>query len=221
VINLKLSALAGGGGFIVSLLVGILSGGGFPIVLIRAFIIGAVFFVLAALIWLLINNFIPELLYTGTGDSDSGEIPGSRIDISVGDGQETALPEMFSISGGDEVGNITDLFAARPAPANSPGMDQKREDGYTNTSGADFQSEPLRPSAAGLPAGRDLGSGEVLPDLDAMAEDFMSTGENPAEGETGISPPERKPAGNKPQNLQGDFHPKELAAAIRTAISKE
>jgi hypothetical protein len=221
VINLKLSALAAAGGFTVSLLVGLLSGGGFPLVLIRAFIIGAVFFILAALIWLLINNFIPELLYAETGDSDSGETPGSRIDISVGDGQETALPEMYANSNGDEVGNITDLFASRPVSTGNPGMDQKREDGYTNTSGADFQPEPLRPSAAGLSAGEPLGSEEALPDLDAMAEVFLPAGQEAAGEESEFSPPERKPVGNKPQNLQGDFHPKELAAAIRTAISKE
>jgi hypothetical protein len=219
-INLKWSAFAGGFGLAASLLVGILSGAGFPIVLIRAGILGAVFFVLAGLVWFLINNFIPELLYPGAGGEDSGERPGSRVDILVEDGQESALPEMYRRSGGDEVDNIADLMSGKIASVNNTGMDQKREDGYTKDSGLDFQTESPAVSTGAL-AGDGLGGG--LPDLDSMAGAFVQNGEEADEVATEAEPPPsgQRPIGNKTQSLKGDFDPKELAAAIRTTINKE
>jgi hypothetical protein len=220
-INLKWSVLAGAFGLVMSLLVGIISGAGFPMALIRALVFGAGFFVLAGGAWILINNFVPELLETGGEDDNSGVLPGSRLDISVGDGQESALPEMYRDSG-EEVGDIADLISGKTAPAapGPAGMDQKGEDGYTKNSGAEFQPEP-QGSPAGSSAGGDSGPAEALPDLDSMASAFGSAGEEAAELETERPLPERSPTGNKPQNLQGDFHPKELAAAIRTRISKD
>jgi hypothetical protein len=219
-INLKWSAVAGGFGLVVSLLVGILNGAGFPLVLIRAGILGAAFFGLAGLVWFLINNFIPELLYHGAGTEDSGERPGSRVDISLGDGQESALPEMFRSSGGDEVDNISDLTSGKTASVNNTGMDQKREDGYTKNNGAELQTES--PAASnGTSGGEGYGLGGGLPDLDSMAGTFVQGAEDVVELEAEAPLPGRRPIGNKTQSLQGDFDPKELAAAIRTTINKE
>jgi hypothetical protein len=218
--NLKWSAVAGGFGLIASLLVGIISGAGFPVALIRAVIFGAAFFLLAGIFWLLINSFIPELLESGPGNGNVDEIPGSRVDISVGDGQESALPDLYRDSGEDEVGDIGDLINGRPIPANYPGMDQKGEDGYTKNSGSEFQSED-QAASAGTPAVEDYDAAGALPDLDAMAGSFIPARGEAAEPETERLTPERSPVGNKTQNLQGDFHPKELAAAIRTRISKD
>jgi hypothetical protein len=219
-INLKWSAFAGGFGFVISLLVGLISGAGFPLALIRAGIFGAVFFVLAGLVWVVINNFIPELLYSGTGDEDSGLKPGSRVDISVGDGQETALPEMYRGSGEDEVDNISDLINGKTAPPNNTGMDQNREDSYTKNSGVELQAESPAVST-GTSAGDEYDLGGALPDLDSMSEAFVRGGEEAAEVEVETPLAERRPIGNKTQSLKGDFDPKELAAAIRTKINKE
>jgi hypothetical protein len=221
-INLKWSVFAGGFGLVISLLVGIISGAGIPIALLRAGIFGAAFFVLAGLVWILINNFIPELLYPGTGNEDSGLRPGSQVDISVDDGQESALPEMYRGSTGDEVDNISDLMSGKTVPVNNTGMDQKREDGYTKNSGVDLQAESPAVSTGTLP-GEDDGLGGALPDLDSMAGVFVRGGEDAAETEVEVEEPfpERRPAGNKTQSLRGDFNPKELAAAIRTKINKE
>jgi hypothetical protein len=72
-----------------------------------------------------------------------------------------------------------------------------------------------------------------LPDLDAMAGAFLTNAgleSGPASPVAApVMPampqepgaPERKHAGNKPQPLQGDFNPKELAQGIRTVLSKE
>jgi hypothetical protein len=219
-INLKWCAFAGGFGLAASLLVGIISGAGFPFALIRAGIFGAAFFALAGLVWILINNFIPELLYPGGGNEDSGPKPGSQVDISVDDGPESALPEMYRGSGGDEVDNIADLINGKTAPVNNTGMDQKREDGYTKNSGLELQPESPAVST-GTSAGEEYGPGGALPDLDSMAGAFAGGGESAVEEVEETPPSGRRPAGNKPQSLHGDFDPKELAAAIRTKINKE
>jgi hypothetical protein len=220
VFNLKWSAIAGGFGLVLSLLVGIISGAGFPLVLIRAAIFGAGFFLLAGVAWLLVNNFIPELLEPGAGAGESGEFPGSRVDISVGDGQESALPDLYRNSGDEEVGDIQDLISGKPIPANYPGMDQKGEDGYTESGGPGFQSEGPALSA-GVPSLDDYDPAGAAPDLDALAGSFSAAGKETAPPEPERIIPERSPVGNKAQNLQGDFHPQELAAAIRTRISKD
>jgi hypothetical protein len=223
-INLKWSGIAGGFGLLFSFLVGVINGAGFPLVLIRALIFGIVFFILGGGIWMLINNFVPELLFPGEEEGLSSESrPGSRLDISVGGGQESALPELYGNSGAEEeVGNISDLLNGTISPGNNTGMDQKGEDGYTDNSGTGFQSEVREPSSGPpVSAPGDYDSAGVLPDLDSMAEAFIPSSEGPVEGPADRPPPERKPSGNKPQNLKGDFNPKELAAAIRTKINKE
>jgi hypothetical protein len=227
-INLKWSGAAGGFGFVVSLLVGILSGAGFPLLLIRALAFGLLFFALGAGAWIAINNFVPELLFPGEGEDDSaggGQIPGSRVDISLGDERASALPENYGNSeSGDEVGNITDLLAGKTAPENSTGMDQNGEDGYTKIGGPEFQTEAAAPHTgpAGTAASGDYeDSAGGLPDLDSMAAAFVPSSEEPGESPVDLPPPARTPSGNKPQNLKGDFNPKDLAAAIRTKISKE
>ncbi|MDR0624441.1 MAG: hypothetical protein LBG10_08435 [Treponema sp.] len=227
-INLKWSGMAGGFGFVISLLVGVISGAGFPLLLIRAFIFGLLFFVLGGGAWLLINNFVPELLFPGEGETDSSgddQSSGSRVDISLGDERMSALPEDYRNSGaGDEVGNITDLLAGKMVPENNTGMDQNREDGYTETRGAEFQTEAAAsragPPETALPGAYDDSAG-VLPDLDSMAEAFTPASAERVESPAGLSSPARTPSGNKPQSLKGDFNPKDLAAAIRTKISKE
>jgi hypothetical protein len=224
-INLKWSAVAGGIGLILSLLVGFISGAGFPIVLIRAFVFGAAFFVLAGAAWMVISNFIPELLNPREEYENSGETPGSRVDISLGDGQESALPEMYRGSGsGDEVDSIADLLQGKGPPVNNAGMDQNREDGYTKNSGAEFPAEsPGNPAGSQAASSGAHGQAEVLPDLDSMAAAFGPSGGEPAETKAEAEEPvvERRPTGNKSQSLKGDFDPKELAAAIRTKINKE
>jgi hypothetical protein len=224
VFNLKWSAIAGGFGLAASLLVGIISGAGFPLVLVRAAVFGAGFFLLAGVSWFLINNFIPELLEPGAGTGESGEFPGSRVDISVGDGPESALPDPYRNSGEDEVGDIQDLISGKAIPANYPGMDQKGEDGYTGNGGLDFQSEG-RALSSGASAGtavlEDYDLGGAPPDLDVLAGSFRPAGVETAEPKTERAVPERSPTGNKNQSLKGDFHPEELAAAIRTKISRD
>jgi hypothetical protein len=223
-INIKWSGIAGSFGFIISLLVGVLSSAGFPLLLIRAFVFGAVFFVLGGGVWILINNFVPELLFPESDEADSsGEGPslGSRVDISVDDDQGLALPEKYGFGSADDVGNITDLLTGIAAPGNNTGMDQNGEDGYTKIRDAGFQTEAGAANSVRPEAGVYDDSAGGLPDLDSMAAAFVPSSAESAEFSADQAPPVRSPSGNKPQSLKGDFNPKDLAAAIRTAISKD
>jgi hypothetical protein len=223
-INVKWGGIAAGLGFIVSLVVGVLSGAGFPLLLIRALVFGAVFFALGGGVWILINTFIPELLFPENDEADSsddGQSPGSKVDISVDDGQDLALPEKYGFGSGDDVGNITDLLNGKTAPENNTGMDQKGEDGYTKIREAGFQTEAGAVNSVPAAAGVYDDSAGALPDLDSMAAAFVPSSVEPSGISTEPPPPVRSPSGNKPQSLKGDFNPKDLAAAIRTKISKE
>jgi hypothetical protein len=123
----------------------------------------------------------------------------------------------------------------------SEGIDLRREDDY-NIQGAGFnagtqefesfrEAEPeYKPvsfeKSAFTPVfgGDDLGS---LPDLGSMATAFSSGFEAeeatamPHMGEEPDSSQVQYNKGNKPQPLQGDFNPKDLAEGIRTVLKKD
>jgi hypothetical protein len=68
------------------------------------------------------------------------------------------------------------------------------------------------------------GGVDILPDLDSLANAFLpsSGGEGGDVPDVSSPAPERKPLpGRKPQKLDGDFNPKDLAAGIRTVLNKE
>jgi hypothetical protein len=76
-------------------------------------------------------------------------------------------------------------------------------------------------AAGGEPVSGSFGMDELLPDLDAMAGAFGSS-DGVVEVEAEEQPAVRKPSvGGKPSKLEGDFDPKEIAAAIRTRLKKE
>ena len=219
-LNWKLSVIAGGIALVLSFLTALISGAGFGHAVLRAGIFAVVFFALGALLWYLINNFLPELLYPGSSDKEgglsSGENTGSRINISLGDNE--LLPDMFrNISNSDEVGDIGDLMNGSFVPPEAPtqvssirdnrqGVDQSVEDGYTGSKG---QTGNLYND-----------SREGLPDLDLMASSFLGDSEESRDVLSGESEPVRKPLGNKPKTLQGDFNAKELAAGIQTILKE-
>jgi len=73
---------------------------------------------------------------------------------------------------------------------------------------------------------------EALPDLDSLAMDFSPTGggesssngfgaESALDDEFEPAKPYNRRGGNKPQQLKGDFDPKELAKGISTVLSKD
>jgi len=205
----------GGFGLGLSLIVGLFSGAGFSHSLLRSLIFGAVFFGLGTGVWFLIKIFLPELMVLGATDGD-GMQPGSRINITD---DEKVLPEVFKgLDEGEDVGDIGSLVNGTfkpidtPVPASAPdtgeqGVDQMPEDGYTESSSRSAQV------AADLPEGG-------LPDLDLLAGSFLD-GDESAEDSGERSEPVRRPAGNKPESLKGDFDPKDLARGIQTILKED
>ena len=92
------------------------------------------------------------------------------------------------------------------------GLDQEEQSGYTLL-GQGNSSETS-------------GGFDVLPDLESLAGAFSSgSGGNEPEEEAqefdSSDGPARTPVGNKSQQLEGDFTPKELAAGVRTVLTKQ
>jgi hypothetical protein len=120
VINLRWSVIAAVAAFVISLVLGISVRGQVLIILFRALGFAAAFFFLAALIWRLINHYIPDLL-TGSPAQDPsvmmGLENGSRVNITVGEDpipQDVALPPEGPAN--DTVGNITEVVSGVYSP---------------------------------------------------------------------------------------------------------
>jgi len=141
--------------------------------------------------------------------------------------------------------NIPDLTSAA-VERGLEGIDLKMEDDY-NIGGGSFSSEPRgfdsfqepeisnsKPAASEKPAFTPVFGGDsddlgALPDLSSMATAF-STGFDEMEatamphmgvGDEADSSKMQYNKGNKPQALNGDFDPQELAQGIRTVLKKD
>jgi hypothetical protein len=271
VFNLRWSGVAAAAAFVISLTLGILVRAHILVVLVRAFGFAAAFFFLAALLWRVVNRYLPELLQNPSPQDVSlmpGLEAGSRVNITVGDEipRDAAVPPE---EGADEsVGNITEtarpVYAAResagppapppsgpapapagftpsapPAPAASAppgpaasaapaapaqGMDQSPPSRYTQERAAIPAAPSPKRGFSGVSGLGDLSGGvESLPDLDALAGTFLSSGA-PA-GEEAVSSP-ASPGGGEYRSKKGkevgeDFNPKELASAIQTILKRD
>ena len=197
--------------FVISVLVGIISGVGVFFIFIRAVIFTVVFFGVGFGIRFIINSFFPELLFPdeGSGDDAYGQDeysqPGSRINITMDNTGEYAVPELFRSQNNEEMGNIDDLIsgafvsAARQSyrgEASSKGIDDNAEEGYNRagvsldapddlpfmgsgySGSSDMDDVPEEKSVFTPSFGDDAGLGG-LPDLDMMARAF-SPGSGPS-----------------------------------------
>ena len=248
-----------------SVILGITSGVQPFYVFLRALLFTAVFFGAGIGLYILINNFFPELLIRDEPPPAEDEQPGSQINITVGNAGEYAVPEMYKSPGGtQELGNIEDLisgvFRPRVGAANGAmmsssamgGIDRKSEDDYNRKGGVfkqDFESMELPSSANASPDrpaftpmfGDDSAGLGGLPDLDSMSMAFSSGGETssfrPSGGsaaesdsapvqmqsfdDIGVGSAKSNSKSDKPQALQGDFSPQEIAQGIRTVLDKD
>ena len=249
--NIRWGVLAGIAALALSLVLGIISSAGFSHAIIRALVFGVVFFGFGAGSWFLINNFLPELLALGEADSglDSAEdpfsapSPGSQVNITLGDASGAALPESNpGLPDPSDVGNISDLISGATDPAAGAktvpdsgagqGMDQKAEDGYTysrekNSSGGDSLADTSDSSGFSMDFGGFAPSGDsgaeesAAPDLESVTSTFSVDLEDIPSKPAEMFEPERRPAGSKSQNFDGDFDPKEIAAGIRTVLQQD
>jgi hypothetical protein len=113
--NIKWGGIAAGTAFALALILSLLLGQtNLPIALLRAVVFAALFFGLGIGIWALIKTFLPELLSAETADIathlfSTGQT-GSRVNITVDDTHNAALPEQHNEG---DVGDFNDLFSAK------------------------------------------------------------------------------------------------------------
>jgi hypothetical protein len=182
--NPKLGGIAGAAGFVLSLLIGLLSGGAFSVSLMRAIFFGMVFFILSNVIWMFINRFLPELLMPAEEEPlMTGLETGSRVNISVGDDEEpvnAAVPS--EKDSGGELGDVAELAAGKaragtvdsmpaslPAraggagPVKSPVLDLGAEEGYNRSGVLAASGEKKQSGAVSGPAEEPAAAFEPLP----------------------------------------------------------
>jgi hypothetical protein len=162
--SIKWGVTAGIAASIISTALGVFFGVGASYILIRAVIFLIVFFALGTGLRVLINNYLPELMYFDNDSSPKISFepppPGSQINITLGGIGEYAVPEMYRDSkDSGELGNIEDLIsgvftvrssfesneidadrAYTPEPP-SRGIDLRMEDDY-NTQDGGFSAGP-------------------------------------------------------------------------------
>jgi len=211
VINFRVSGIAAGIAFVLSLIIGILSGGGFLVPLLRALIFAGVFFALSGLGFWVVSRFLPELLTEG-GGVDSGDefdiaAPGSRVDISVGSSVEGAFPEDSSDSVDDIAGRPSTVKKQQISP-----LDQNEDSGYNEERGFD--------SLAG-PESLENASTDALPDMGSLSEDSGDEEEDLGMESFDPPPEQTRRSSSKKPAIAGDFDAKDLARAIQTVLKKE
>jgi len=205
VINLKWGLIAAISAFLISAFLGVFSGVALFHIIIRALIFAGVFFGMGFGLRFIINSFFPEILFPETAAEYTYEQPGSRINITMDNTGEYAVPELFKSTGDyQELGNIEDLISGVFSSRNKPvkGVDAVKEPGYNDT--GDYQDlsipeempydmqESFTPDTAPKPAftpsfGDDAGLGG-LPDLDMMARAFSSAYSGPQAGFSSAPP---------------------------------
>jgi len=166
--NIKWGIILGGVAFFIAFAFSLILGNVLLLTaLIRALIFAAFFFALGTAAWVLINSFIPELLFPETREEEPNvffaDTSGSKVNIVLGDTSGAALPDPDA-SVLDEVGNISDLISGKIKLAERD-VDQKRPGGYTgNGKKDDFAATEFGPGdfSNGLSGGESAGT-EALP----------------------------------------------------------
>jgi hypothetical protein len=192
--KVKVNGIAGGIGFVLSCIVGIISGGSFLMVLLRAVIFGALFFVFIEVSQRLIGTFLPELLNPDAdAASAAGEAPGSRIDISVEDDVDQENTDLFEVSGT---------------------LDQERKKDYTQQKGEGVDPAgfvPSAPWAKDLAQGMDgaVGRDPLFSIHEAIPENIPEAASSKAQHTSRVP--------SRGENLD----PKKMASAIQTILKQE
>jgi len=230
--------------FLTSLIVGQAS---FGSAILRGLAFAALFFILGAGAWALINSFIPELLFPenedaaanifGPGSTDlqgsDSQVYGSRVNITLADRSDAALPDGNGADP-DEVGNIADLVSGAVDPAQEAKR-QRGIDGISENSYTDF-GESITPSpdspAEPEPVYAEENSGAFSMNFDSFAlgggggsdpfgDSFSVPVDSGGAAKREETLPERKVMGNTPKTLEGDFNPKDIALGIRTVLEND
>jgi hypothetical protein len=215
--NFKISGIAAGAAFIISMVFGLFSGSGILVLLVRALIFAALFFALTCLIIWLTAQFLPELL--NPPEDDLGfPLSGSRVDISVGDDR---IGGAFPMDNSDIVDDIAGKPSTPLKSASLP-LDQMGNTGYNEESGIDSDLDAAN-SGKGFSSGISEGGGyaETLPDMDGLTESAAADAAVPGSIDFDSSEPRQPLSSSRKSEMAGDFNPKELAQALRTVIKRD
>jgi hypothetical protein len=134
-----------------------------------------------------------------------------------------AMPDM-NVSASDDVGNFSDLIAGTATLAAGKDIDKNPSNSY-NSVGS--ESPPASGSAKNGGQGDfslDFSAfmGEETAEPDSFMDSFSSFSEDDEPDFFEEKPTsERRHSGNKPEKLEGDFNPKEIAAGLRTVLEKD
>jgi len=246
VINVKWGIYAAVVAFILAFTTSIFMGqASFAAAILRALAFGALFFALGTGAWTLINTYIPELLFPETHDvaanifgtavsdlqSPDSQTSGSRVNITLGDRSDAALPDNNGLDN-DDVGNIADLVSGAIDPAGEAkrqrGLDGINENSYTDTGEGvtpslnDFTvPSPAAEEGGGFTMNFDsfaMGGGSGL---EPFGDSFSFSPDSDGTAKEEEVLPERKVTGNTPMPLEGDFNPKDIALGIRTVLETD
>jgi len=140
-INFKVSGLAAGGAFFLSLFIGIFSRSSMPMLILRPIIFAVLFFLIPVLVSKLVSIFIPELLEENHPQTGLNSL-GANIDITEGDSAPSTVQAFMGARADDSeegLGNISDLVDSKEPPDGenpaSMGMDQNVKDDYNGAGG--------------------------------------------------------------------------------------
>jgi hypothetical protein len=159
VFNLKWSALSAALGFVLSLLLSLVSGAGM-FSLLRALIFGAGFFVLSSLLYWMVKRFLPEILSSENDDIPSLDL-GSRVDISLdSDDDISSLAAALTEETGGNQGNSSPEFGISGVDPSAAALDLDGETGYTNkdAEGEKSSADGFVPLGSFFPAETEKGS---------------------------------------------------------------
>jgi hypothetical protein len=204
--NGKVNGIIGGTGFILSLLVGIISGYTVLTVLVRACACGVGFFVLAWGAHALVRRFLPELLTQEVADSEQDETgPGAQVDITVEDEAEQAVP--------------SGLFTS---DADAAGLDQHHENGYTQKGAVDEHGlaagfVPLSPAMAVQPAVSDSVHGHAMETF--LGLESLESAAPPVDSMADQEVVKKTPGTGKSPDFK-KVDPKVMASAIQTILKR-
>jgi hypothetical protein len=249
--DFKIGGIAAGAAFIISFLISLVSGALMPVLIIRPLVFAALFFGIVWAVYFIIGRFLPELLDGSAGGGMDFAMPGSRIDISEGDGLGPDMPESGGIHGtvpGDmpgsivipdnyalpddsdeglgDISNLVKTGGGKAEPARKTSENPVEALGLDQGSQNEYTEEGL-PDTFSVSGDDSAVAGaqpvDFLPDLESLAGAFM-----PSPGETGddtieysTAAPAKPSASAKGRSLNGDFNPKDMAAGIRTILNKE
>jgi hypothetical protein len=241
--KIKWGIFAGGAALVLALATSLLLGQtSFSIAALRALCFTVLFFGLGIGASALIYTFVPELLSLDdkddiTRDVFSAESPGSRVNITIGDSADPALPDDDNSAA--SVDNVEDFSGLTPGigdsvkkaqPDNNKGIDQNPASSYTIMGAEEFSpalsdAEDNDSGGFSIDFGAFVSDGGGMGELDSYMDSMdsfsgLSDGDDSAKIEES-SLPERKVSGNKPAKFEGDFDPKDLAVGIRTILQKD